>query len=113
MHDPDGSDRRADSTRDARLGWKWNSRGNREYDGHPPLRSGRCLPLKSQSMVAVEAFFVGLFDQRPSLFDTAFNQLRFNFGLLSGEQIHFGLKRSITWQLNLDSVFSRADGHGM
>src|SRR5712691_1399458 len=61
-----------------------------------------------------EAFLVGgLSDQRPSLFDTALHQFRFNFGLLAREQIHFGLKRSITWQLNLDSVFSRADSHGM
>src|SRR5712691_6950252 len=82
--------------------------------GHPLFRSGCCLLLKSQSVVTVEAFLVGgRFDQRSSLFDTALHQLRFDFGLLASEQIHFGLKRSITWQLNLDSVFSRADSHGM
>src|SRR6202171_5626826 len=96
----------------ARLGLKWNSRGNREYDGHPSFRVA-VVSLKSQSMVTVDAFLVGLFDQRPSLFDTALHQFRLNLRLLAGEQIHFGLKRSIPWQLNLDSVFSWADQHGM
>src|SRR5260221_13426590 len=64
-------------------------------------------------MVRFGAFLVGLFDQGPRLFDTARQQFRLNLGLLAGEQIHFGLKRSITWQCNLDSVFSWADEHGM
>src|SRR6202171_5036602 len=96
------------------LSWNWNARGNREEDdGHSLFRSGRRLSLKSLLVVAIQAFFVGLLDQWPSLFDTAPYQFRFNLGFLAGEQIHFGLKRSIPWQLNLDSVFSWADKHGM
>src|ERR1700682_2625588 len=70
----------------ALLSLKWNSRGNRKYDGHPLFRSGRCLPFRSPSMVTIQAFLVWLFDQRTRLFDTPRHQVRFNFGLLAGEQ---------------------------
>src|ERR1700674_297104 len=113
MQNRERSDQPTDSARNAHLGGKWDSRGTRKQDGHPLFRGGRCLPLESQLMATVDAFLFGLFDQRPSLLDTHPPQFRFNFGLLAGEQIYFGLKRSITWQLNLDPVFSWADQHGM
>src|SRR5437870_8078833 len=66
--------------------------------GTTPLSRERCLPAQNKSLPVLNF--------RAGLLDASLEQFGLHFGLLPGKKPHFGFKCPVSWQRDLDAVFS-------